>query len=62
MTAQDVLTPDQAAALLQLPKRTVMELCRRGELGARKLGRRWRIPRKGIEQVFADTVAPVTAA
>ncbi len=53
MTGPEFLTPNQAAELLQLPRRTVLELCRRGELGARKLGRTWRIPREGIERVFA---------
>ncbi len=53
MTGPEFLTPNQAAELLQLPRRTVLELCRRGELGARKLGRTWRIPRQAIERVFA---------
>ncbi len=52
MTQHEVLTPEQAADVLQLPKRTVLDLCRRGELGAKKLGRRWRIPRESLRTVF----------
>jgi excisionase family DNA binding protein len=44
-----VLTPEQCAELLQVPPRTVREICARGEMvgrgrGARKVGRAWRIP------------------
>ena len=36
----DVLTPDEAAALLKVPRRTVVALCARGDLvGAAKVGR-----------------------
>ncbi len=52
MTAPEFLTPQQTAELLQLPKRTVLALCRRGDLGARKLGRLWRIPREAIREAF----------
>lgn len=45
MTTTTWLTPDEVAAALRLPRRTVTYLCSRGDLvGARKLGRRWRIP------------------
>ncbi len=53
MTAHEFLTPQQVAEVLQLPRRTVLMLCRRGDLGARKLGRLWRIPRDAIRDVFA---------
>ena len=52
MNTHEFLTPQQTAELLQLPKRTVLALCRRGMLGARKLGRLWRIPRDGVREAF----------
>ena len=57
MNMHEFLTPQQVADLLQLPRRSVLSLCRRGELGARRLGRLWRIPREAIERVFAPTAA-----
>jgi excisionase family DNA binding protein len=43
------LTPRQAAELLQLPIRTVTDLCARDQLaGARKFGRHWRIPASSL--------------
>ncbi len=63
MTAHEVLTPEQAAQiLLQLPKRTVLDLCRRGTLGAKKLGRRWRIPRDSLRIVFERDPADAAPA
>jgi excisionase family DNA binding protein len=58
MTQHEVLTPQQAADILQLPKRTVLDLCRRGTLGAKKLGRRWRIPRASLDKVFDGPSVP----
>src|SRR5262245_47338437 len=55
MIADDVLTPEEASALLKVPRRTLVELCRRGEVpGARKVGRRWRIPRAGLGRMFVE--------
>jgi excisionase family DNA binding protein len=51
------MTPAQAAEALQLPKNTVLALCRRGVLPARKLGRSWRILRAALSGVF-NTAAP----
>src|SRR5688500_3667103 len=49
----EVPAPQQAAELLQVPRRTVVRPCARGErLGARKLGRRWRIPRSALSAIF----------
>lgn len=43
------LTPEQVGEVLQLPKRIVEELCRAGEIpGAKKFGRRWRIPPSAV--------------
>src|SRR5262249_36058511 len=49
-----VLTPDELAGVLKVPKKTVVQLCRRGEIaGARKVGRRWRIPAWSLGKMFA---------
>jgi excisionase family DNA binding protein len=49
-----VLTPAQVAEVLQVPERTVRDLCARGELaGARKVGRCWRVPEWSIDAFFA---------
>lgn len=52
-TIPETMTPAEAAAALQLPKATVLSLCRRGVLPARKLGRNWRVYRAGLKDVFA---------
>ena len=44
-----ILTPIQAAALLQVPREQVLRLCVTGNLpGARRIGRMWRIPEASI--------------
>ena len=53
MNPPETMTLDQAAEALQLPKATVMILCRRGTLPARKLGRTWRILRSALPALFA---------
>ena len=44
----DVLTPAQAAALLQVDEAAVIELAERGELPARRIGDEWRIARPAL--------------
>jgi len=39
------MTPKDAAKVLPLSLNTIRELCASGELPARKVGRRWLIPR-----------------
>lgn len=48
MTDHDVLTLDEAAALLRLDRRTVADAIRRGDLPGRKIGRRWRLSRRAV--------------
>src|SRR5262245_11390511 len=49
----DILTPDEAAELIKVPRRTILLMCERQDLvGARKAGRQWRIPRWSIDQYF----------
>ncbi len=43
--ASSVLTPEQAAAELQLHPNTVYKLLAEGSLPGRKVGSSWRIPR-----------------
>lgn len=45
---REVLTADQAAALLQVSSRTVLQLARQGELRGHKVGRAWRFWREDV--------------
>lgn len=50
ITRDDVMTAAEVAVLLALPKSTVYELARRGELPCARLGRTIRFLRDDIEQ------------
>jgi excisionase family DNA binding protein len=41
LTRTDVLSTSELAELLGIPRSTVYELARRGDLPARRVGRRW---------------------
>jgi excisionase family DNA binding protein len=41
LTRTDVLSASEVAGLLGIPRSTVHELARRGDLPARRVGRRW---------------------
>src|ERR687896_1841292 len=41
LTRTDVLSTSELAELLRIPRSTVYELARRGDLPARRVGRRW---------------------
>jgi excisionase family DNA binding protein len=41
LTRTDVLSTREVAELLGIPRSTVLELARRGDLPARRVGRRW---------------------
>jgi len=45
----DILTPEQAAAYLQIDRETVYRYIRNGKLAASKLGRAYRIPKRSID-------------
>lgn len=49
LTREDVMTAAEVAALLALPKSTVYELARRGELPCARLGRTMRFLREEVE-------------
>jgi excisionase family DNA binding protein len=55
------LSPDQAAAYLALPVKSVRTLLRRRELRGALVGRRWRIRREDLDRLFGDEreAAPV---
>lgn len=49
---QRVYTPEQAANLLQLSKKTVYDLISRGEIIAKRVGKVYRIPTSSLSFVF----------
>jgi excisionase family DNA binding protein len=51
----DVLTPEQAAAYLQLDRETIYRYIRDGKLVASKLGRAYRIPKRSIDLLLWAT-------
>ncbi len=53
----DILTPDQAAAYLQVDRETVYRYIRDGRLGASRIGRSLRIPRRNIDLLLLATRA-----
>jgi excisionase family DNA binding protein len=55
LTRTDVLSTTEVAELLGIPRSTVHHLARRGELPARRVGRRWLFLRERI----AAAVAPL---
>jgi excisionase family DNA binding protein len=46
-----LLTPREAAKLLNLPTNTVRKMIERKELLAYKIGRRWRIPQPEVTRL-----------
>lgn len=53
LTRDQVLTAREVADLLRMPKSTVYEPARRGELPARRLGRTWRFLRPRLEELLS---------
>jgi excisionase family DNA binding protein len=51
----DVLTPEQAAAYLQVNRETIYRYIRQGRLIASKLGRSYRIPKRGLDVLLWST-------
>ena len=45
-------TPEQAAEIVQLSKKTIYHLIKRGEIIAKKIGKVYRIPHSSISFVF----------
>ncbi len=51
----EILTPDQAADYLQVNRATVYRYIRSGELVASRLGKGYRIPRRGVDLLLWST-------
>ncbi len=51
----EILTPDQAAAYLQVDRGTIYRYIREGKLFASKLGRGYRIPRRNLDLLLQAT-------
>jgi excisionase family DNA binding protein len=51
----EIMTPDQAAAYLQVDRETIYRYIRAGKLDASRLGRSYRIPRRNIELLLLAT-------
>ena len=51
----DILTPDQAAAYLQVNRETIYRYIRQGKLVASRLGRGYRIPRRNVDLLLLAT-------
>lgn len=58
LTRTDVLATSEVAALLGVPRSTVHELARRGDLPARRVGRRWLFIRDRIAAAIAPLDDP----
>lgn len=58
LTRDDVLSTAEVAALLGIPRSTVHELARRGDLPARRVGRRWLFLRDRIAAAIAPLDEP----
>jgi excisionase family DNA binding protein len=54
-TPPDIMTPDQAAAYLQVNRETVYRYIREGKLIASRLGRAYRIPRRALDSLLWTT-------
>lgn len=52
---RDIMTPEQAAAYLQINKETVYRYIRDGKLVASRLGRAYRIPKANIDALLWAT-------
>jgi excisionase family DNA binding protein len=60
MLANDVLTPEEAAAYLKLNPRTVQEYLRDGVIPARKIGRFWRVSRQCLDDWLGSSETELT--
>ena len=53
-TKHAYLSPSEAATLLRKNTRTLTNMCVRGEVKARKVGREWRIPATEIDRLLGE--------
>jgi excisionase family DNA binding protein len=55
----DILTIDETAALLKIPRSSVYKLAQQGKIPAKKVGRHWRFHRQTIVNWVAGNAASV---
>jgi excisionase family DNA binding protein len=53
-TRDDLLTPTDVAAVLQVQRSTALDYMRRGVIPARKIGRRWYALRSRLDAYISD--------
>lgn len=51
----EIMTPEQAAAYLQVDRETIYRYIRQGKLAASRLGRAYRIPKRSLELLLWAT-------
>jgi excisionase family DNA binding protein len=54
LTRADLLTPEEAAHLLAVPRKTILRWAATGYIPAHKLGRRWRLIRTEVDGWLTD--------
>lgn len=59
-TQSDILTVDEAAELLKIPRSSVYKLAQQGKIPAKKVGRHWRFHRLTLVNWIADAAIKVT--
>ena len=57
----DVLTIDELAAYLKIPRSTLYKLVREGRIPSQKIGRHWRFYKGAIDQWLAEIRADRSA-
>jgi excisionase family DNA binding protein len=55
----DILTVDETAALLKIPRSSVYKLAQQGKIPAKKVGRHWRFHRLTLVNWIADATVKV---
>jgi excisionase family DNA binding protein len=53
-TREDLLTPDEVAAVLRVRRTTAIDYMRRGVVPACKIGRRWYAPKPLLDEYLDD--------
>jgi excisionase family DNA binding protein len=51
----EIMTPDQAAAYLQVSRDTIYRYIRSGKLAASRLGRSYRIPKRNLDLLLWES-------
>lgn len=59
-TQSDILTVNETAELLKIPRSSVYKLAQQGKIPARKVGRHWRFHRLTLVNWIADATIKVT--